>query len=191
MCIRDSPRSAFRGSAREERCPWIRTGLEHQLVAVGLSHVAANCVVLKAVNPSLSLLEVDRIRRQVPVDDRMAVEVKIKALLPDRGGGEDEWPERRVCLLYTSSSRPLAAATRKGRAPCVRGWPWVARNVPSACCTVVMAARVLATNSAGGHPAVLASIVAAGGLLCLFAWVGWRFGPTLTRFSGVASWWAG
>jgi hypothetical protein len=54
-----------------------------------------------------------------------------------------------------------------------------------------MAARALATNSAGGHPGVLASIVAVGGLLCLFAWIAWRYGPTLTRFVGVGSWWAG
>ena len=25
----------------------------------------------------------------------------------------------------------------------------------------------------------------------LFAWVAWRFGPTLLRFCGIASWWAG
>jgi hypothetical protein len=53
-----------------------------------------------------------------------------------------------------------------------------------------MAARVLAISTARGHPGVLASIVAVGGLVCLFAWVAWRFGPTLTRFCGLASWWA-
>jgi hypothetical protein len=24
-----------------------------------------------------------------------------------------------------------------------------------------------------------------------FAWVAWRFGPTLMRYTGIASWWAG
>ena len=46
-------------------------------------------------------------------------------------------------------------------------------------------------NTAPGHPGVLASIVAVGGLLCLAAWVAWRFGPTLARYCGLAAWWAG
>jgi hypothetical protein len=41
-----------------------------------------------------------------------------------------------------------------------------------------------------GHAGLLASIVAIGGLVCLFVWVAWRFGPTITRFCGIASWWA-
>jgi hypothetical protein len=43
----------------------------------------------------------------------------------------------------------------------------------------------------GAHTGALASIIAIGGLVCLFAWVAWRFGPTLMRFCGLASWWAG
>ena len=41
------------------------------------------------------------------------------------------------------------------------------------------------------HPGVLASAVAIGGFALAAAWVTWRFGPTLMRFCGLASWWAG
>jgi hypothetical protein len=43
----------------------------------------------------------------------------------------------------------------------------------------------------GAHAGPLASLIALGGFACLFAWVAWRFGPTLLRFCGLASWWAG
>ena len=50
--------------------------------------------------------------------------------------------------------------------------------------------RVAAVGG-GAHTGALASIVTVAGFVCLFAWVAWRFGPTLLRFGGVASWWAG
>jgi hypothetical protein len=43
----------------------------------------------------------------------------------------------------------------------------------------------------GGDHGVIASLVAIGGLVCVFAWVGYRFGPTLLRYVGLAAWWAG
>ena len=46
------------------------------------------------------------------------------------------------------------------------------------------------------HPAVplaspgpLADVICIAGFLAAVAWVGWRFGPTLTRVSGWCSWW--
>ena len=50
---------------------------------------------------------------------------------------------------------------------------------------------LVAADRGGAHPGALASLVAVGGFVCLFAWVAWRFGPTLMRFCGIASWWAG
>jgi hypothetical protein len=51
--------------------------------------------------------------------------------------------------------------------------------------------NLFAAAEGGAHPGALASIIAIGGLACLSAWVAWRFGPTLMRFVGIASWWAG
>lgn len=36
---------------------------------------------------------------------------------------------------------------------------------------------------------VASSAIAVLGLLATFAWVGWRFGPTLMRLTGWCSWW--
>ena len=45
--------------------------------------IAPDRVALETVDASLALLEIDRVRRQVPVDDRMAVEVEVEPLLAD------------------------------------------------------------------------------------------------------------
>jgi hypothetical protein len=50
---------------------------------------------------------------------------------------------------------------------------------------------LIASGGAGAHAGALASLITLGGFVCLFAWVTWRFGPTLMRFCGLASWWAG
>jgi hypothetical protein len=50
---------------------------------------------------------------------------------------------------------------------------------------------LVVADRGGAHAGALASIIAIGGFVCLFAWVAWRFGPTLMRFCGLASWWAG
>lgn len=49
---------------------------------------------------------------------------------------------------------------------------------------------LMAVHRSAAHTDVLASIVAISGLVCVFVWVAWRFGPTLTRYCGIASWWA-
>jgi hypothetical protein len=51
-------------------------------------------------------------------------------------------------------------------------------------------AVLTATAASVGKPE-LASVIAIGGLLCPTAWIAWRFGPTITRYCGLASWWAG
>jgi hypothetical protein len=38
---------------------------------------------------------------------------------------------------------------------------------------------------------VVAGIIGFGGLALLFAWVAWRFGPSIARYSGAAFWWVG
>jgi hypothetical protein len=38
---------------------------------------------------------------------------------------------------------------------------------------------------------VLALVVSLVGVIALFAWIGYRHGPTLLRFTGIALWWAG
>jgi hypothetical protein len=39
-------------------------------------------------------------------------------------------------------------------------------------------------------PGPLAAAISIVGLLALFAWIAWRFGPTLLRVGGWCSWWA-
>jgi hypothetical protein len=50
---------------------------------------------------------------------------------------------------------------------------------------------LVAVDGRSAHTGVLASAVAICGFVCMAAWVAWRFGPTLLRFCGLASWWAG
>jgi hypothetical protein len=50
---------------------------------------------------------------------------------------------------------------------------------------------LVAADRGTAHTGVLASVIAIGGFVCLFAWVAWRFGPALMRFCGLASWWVG
>ena len=38
-------------------------------------------------------------------------------------------------------------------------------------------------------PGPLAGVIGVFGFLAVVAWVGWRFGPTLTRVTGWCSWW--
>ena len=56
--------------------------------------VLSNCVTLEAVNPAFPLLERYRVVWKIPVDEGVAVEVEVEALLPDRGSCHHEWPER-------------------------------------------------------------------------------------------------
>ena len=53
-------------------------------------------MTLVAVHAALALLEVDRVVRQIPVVDTMAVGMEVEPFLPDRRGCQYERPERRV-----------------------------------------------------------------------------------------------
>lgn len=69
----------------------------HQgLEAVPLGDVPPHGVALVPVHPAFALLHVDGVGGEVPVDHRVAIAVKVEALLAHRGGGEDEGAERAV-----------------------------------------------------------------------------------------------
>src|SRR5690349_4775741 len=74
-----------------------------------LRHRTPDCQPVAAIDPALALLEIDRIRRQVPVNDVAAIEMEIEPLLSNRRGTEDEGPERRVECF---ADRGLAALAR-------------------------------------------------------------------------------
>ena len=48
---------------------------------------------LVAMYPSFTLFKINRIGRQVPVNDGVTISMEIQPLLTDRGGRQDEWPE--------------------------------------------------------------------------------------------------
>jgi hypothetical protein len=50
---------------------------------------------------------------------------------------------------------------------------------------------LLTSAPAGEHTGVLAVVIGLGGLILVFAWLGWRFGPTIARYCGFAFWWIG
>ena len=49
----------------------------------------------------------------------------------------------------------------------------------------------LAAAAAAGGSTVTEWIFGIGGLLLVFAWIGWRFGPAIARYCGWAFWWIG
>src|SRR6185295_10681810 len=53
-------------------------------------------MTFEPVNAALTLLEVDGVGREVPMRDRVAVQVKVESLLPNRRCGQHEGPERAV-----------------------------------------------------------------------------------------------
>ena len=63
---------------------------------MGSCNVAPDSMSFVAVDAAFALLEMDRIARQVPVHQAMTPGVKVQSLLPDRGAGEQEGPERAV-----------------------------------------------------------------------------------------------
>ena len=72
---------------------------ESVLTASGVEcfcNVAANCMALVAMDSAFSLLEVDRVCGEVPVNDGMAVQVEIESFLANGCCGEDEGPKWRV-----------------------------------------------------------------------------------------------
>jgi hypothetical protein len=65
----------------ERLTPRIRMVRHRSLRRVGRSNVLPDSVVLVSVDSPLTLLEIDRIRRHVPVDHCVAVLVKIEPFL--------------------------------------------------------------------------------------------------------------
>ena len=61
-----------------------------------LGNVLPNGVAVIAVNTAFPLFKVNRVRREVPVDHRMAIPMKIETFLSDGGRTQHEWPERRI-----------------------------------------------------------------------------------------------
>jgi len=59
----------------------------------------------------LTLLEINGVRRQVPMDHRMAVGMKVQTFLANGGSSEHKWPEGRVERLanLVTPSGPLRA----------------------------------------------------------------------------------
>lgn len=53
-------------------------------------------MVLVSVDPALALFHVDWIARQVPVNDAVAIGVKVQTFLPDRRGRKHERPKGRI-----------------------------------------------------------------------------------------------
>ena len=72
------------------------------------------------VHAPLALLEVDRIARQIPMVDSVAVRVKVEPLLTDRCRGKDEGTEGRVERLPNRSEpdSPAFLVLRLGQAHC-------------------------------------------------------------------------
>ena len=55
------------------------------------------------MDPALTLLQIDRIGREVPVVNDMAVGMEVQPFLPDRRCGKDERPKGRIeCLPHAS-----------------------------------------------------------------------------------------
>jgi hypothetical protein len=91
--ITDSAASIARGSVKQ--CiPWVRKAPVEPDKPVGGGDVLADGVTFVPMNATLTLLEVDGIGREVPVDDCVAVKMEIETLLADRGRGQNERPKR-------------------------------------------------------------------------------------------------
>ena len=82
------------GTGSEKGLPGIRVQVSRGIFLVVVSEILANRVTFIAVNSPLSLLKVDGIWRQVPVDDCMAIPVEIKPFLTDGGRHQYERPKR-------------------------------------------------------------------------------------------------
>src|SRR2546430_13186152 len=65
-------------------------------LSMTVGDVAPDGVAAITVYATLTLLEVHRIGRRIPVHHRVAPPMEIDALLADAGGCEDERPERAV-----------------------------------------------------------------------------------------------
>ena len=64
--------------------------------AMGNGDVAADGVALVSVHAALALLQVDRVAREVPVDEAVAPRMEVEPFLPDRRAGQHEGAERAI-----------------------------------------------------------------------------------------------
>ena len=80
----------------KDRSPGIVDCFGQRGRSVRSRHVLSDRVPLVAIHPPLTLLEVNRVAREVPMDNRMAPPVEVDSFLAYRGGREHEGPERRV-----------------------------------------------------------------------------------------------
>jgi hypothetical protein len=87
---------ATAGGFLEHRLPVVDRAVLQARCAMRQSDVLTHCVPLEAVHAALALLQIDGVRRQVPVHDRVAVVVKVEPLLPHGRRRYDEGPKRRV-----------------------------------------------------------------------------------------------
>lgn len=69
-------------------CPRVRRG--KHIFPVPFRNVLADGVTGEPIDPALPLLEVNRVRRKVPVDDGVAPPVEVDPFLPDAGRSEHE-----------------------------------------------------------------------------------------------------
>src|SRR5258708_4236390 len=73
---------------------------------------------VESADTSLPLLEIDRVRGEVPMHDVATVEVEVDALLPDRRPGPNEGPEGPIKpLTYRCLARGGALRCLLGRPP--------------------------------------------------------------------------
>ena len=77
------------------RCPRIAPAFG-AFDAVSLCQVLADEMALETVDAALALLQIDGIRRQIPMHERMAIGMEIEPLLPDRSRGKNEGTEGRI-----------------------------------------------------------------------------------------------
>src|SRR5437660_4488558 len=74
--------------------------------AVSRRNIFSDRVSFVTMNPSLALLHIHGIRRQIPVGYRMTIVMKLEPLLAYRCCHQDKWPKGRIeCSPHTLLSR--------------------------------------------------------------------------------------
>nr|WP_170850691.1 hypothetical protein [Arthrobacter sp. OV608] len=79
------------------------------------SNIFSNGIPQIPVHTPLPLFEIDRVAKNIPMDNRVGPPVEIDALLAHRRGGQDERPKRTVKLITRGfkASTPELTATEK------------------------------------------------------------------------------
>ena len=68
--------------------------LEGKSAMFAFGQILTDSVAEEAIDPSLALLQVNGVSRQIPVDNFPAVSMEVQALLADRSRGQHEGPKR-------------------------------------------------------------------------------------------------